>query len=303
VNGAAGRLAGKVAVVTGAGSEGDWYGTGAATAVAMAECGARVAVVDLSRPRAGATVAVIESAGGVAMPVEADVTAGEDCMRAAETAAERFGPVTVLVNNLGVAVPGSVTEVDEDSWNRALALNLTSVMLMSRAVVPQMAAAGGGSIVNVSSISSLRGSGHAAAYAAAKGGVNSLTLEMAVAHGRQGIRVNCIVPGHLPRRSVRWPGRRCETCDGAPGCSVPRATPSTSPGRRCSSPPTSPATSPLRCSRSTLAPPRSCRWPYGRTWRRISLLIMLNFVRLETDMGRLDGKVAGITGAASLLAH
>jgi NAD(P)-dependent dehydrogenase (short-subunit alcohol dehydrogenase family) len=197
VNGAAGRLAGKVAVVTGAGSEGDWYGTGAATAVAMAECGARVAVVDLSRPRAGATVAVIESAGGVAMPVEADVTAGEDCMRAAETAAERFGPVTVLVNNLGAAVPGSVTEVDEDSWNRALALNLTSVMLMSRAVVPQMAAAGGGSIVNVSSISSLRGSGHAAAYAAAKGGVNSLTLEMAVAHGRQGIRVNCIVPGHL----------------------------------------------------------------------------------------------------------
>ncbi|HTQ92986.1 MAG TPA: SDR family oxidoreductase [Streptosporangiaceae bacterium] len=112
MNGAAGRLAGKVAVVTGAGSEGDWYGTGAATAVAMAECGARVAVVDLSRPRAGATVAVIESAGGVAMPVEADVTAGEDCMRAAETAAERFGPVTVLVNNLGAAVPGSVTEGD-----------------------------------------------------------------------------------------------------------------------------------------------------------------------------------------------
>ena len=103
LSGAAGRLAGKVAVVTGAGSEGDWYGTGAATAVAMAECGARVAVVDLSRPRAGATAAVIESAGGVAMPVVADVTAGEDCMRAAETAAERFGPVTVLVNNLGAA--------------------------------------------------------------------------------------------------------------------------------------------------------------------------------------------------------
>ena len=163
----------------------------------MAACGARVAVVDMSQPRAAATVTAITSAGGEAMPVVADATSSGDCRRAAEAAAERFGPVTVLVNNLGAAVPGSVTEVDEDSWNRALALNLTSVMLMSRAVLPQMAAAGGGSVINVSSISSLRGSGHAAAYAAAKGGVNSLTIEMAVAHGRQGIRVNCVVPGHL----------------------------------------------------------------------------------------------------------
>ena len=193
----AGRLAGKVALITGAGSEGDWYGTGAATAVAMAACGARVAVVDVSQPRAAAIVTAITSAGGEAMPAVADATSSEDCRRAAAAIAERFGPVTVLVNNLGAAVPGSVTEVDEDSWNRALALNLTSVMLMSRAVLPQMAAAGGGSVINVSSISSLRGSGRAAAYAAAKGGVNSLTVEMAVAHGRQGIRVNCVVPGHL----------------------------------------------------------------------------------------------------------
>jgi NAD(P)-dependent dehydrogenase (short-subunit alcohol dehydrogenase family) len=192
-----GRLEGKVAIVTGAGSEGDWYGTGGATAIAMAACGARVAVVDVSAPRAQATVAAIESAGGEAMPVAADVTSGEDCRAAAALAATRFGAVTVLVNNLGAAVPGSVTEVDEDSWNRALALNLTSVMLMSGSVVPQMTTSGGGSIVNVSSIASMRGSGRAAAYAAAKGGVNALTVEMAVAHGRQGIRVNALLPGHL----------------------------------------------------------------------------------------------------------
>jgi NAD(P)-dependent dehydrogenase (short-subunit alcohol dehydrogenase family) len=270
----------------------------------MAECGARVAVVDLSRPRAGATVAVIESAGGVAMPVEADVTAGEDCMRAAETAAERFGPVTVLVNNLGAAVPGSVTEVDEDSWNRALALNLTSVMLMSRAVVPQMAAAAGGSIVNVSSISS------AARIRARRSLCGSQGRGELADLGDGGGPRPAGHPGEL--HCARAPAH-ADRCAGRGGDARPAtarraarhrgATPSTSPGRRCSSPPTSPATSPLRCSRSTLAPPRSCRWPYGRTWRRISLLIMLNVVRLETEMGRLDGKVAGITGAASLLAH
>jgi NAD(P)-dependent dehydrogenase (short-subunit alcohol dehydrogenase family) len=190
------RLAGKVAIVTGAGSEGTDYGTGAASAILMASHGARVAVVDLSQERAMHTVAAIEAAGGAVMSVVADLTSNDDCRRVAASVEARFGAPTVLVNNLGTTSGGSVVDIEEAIWDRLIAVNLTSVMLMSRHVIPRMAVAGGGAIVNVSSIASLRGFG-SAAYAASKGGVNALTVDMAVAHGRQGIRVNCIAPGHL----------------------------------------------------------------------------------------------------------
>lgn len=191
-----GRLAGKVAVVTGAGYEGELLGTGAAIAMLFARHGARTAVLDISPERAERTQAAIGADGGDATVIVADVTSTAECARAVDEIVSVYGRVDVLVNNAGIVGSGSVVDVDESVWDRVIDVNLKSVMAVSRACIPAMRANSGGSIVNISSIAGMRAFG-TCAYAASKGGMIALTQDMAYSHGREGIRVNCIAPGHL----------------------------------------------------------------------------------------------------------
>lgn len=191
------RMAGKVAIVTGGGQvDGPGVGTGTASAILLARHGAAVVLVDREPARAEVTRTEIERAGGQAVVVGGDVTSATDCERMTRAALDGFGRLDVLVNNVGVSRPGGVVDTDEELWDQMLEINLKSVYLVSRAAVPAMAATGGGSIVNISSIGALRAIGFAA-YSAAKGGMISLSQEMAAAYGPQGIRVNVVVPGSV----------------------------------------------------------------------------------------------------------
>ena len=193
------RLEGKVAIVTGAGSSGPGVGTGKATATLFAREGAKVLLVDRDGQRAEETLAFINEAGGDASIFEADVTSEQDCRAMVDAAAQRYGSVNVLFNNVGILGRGNVVEVQEEDWDRVLEVNLKSMMLTSKFVIPKMAEASGGSIINVSSIAGLRAGsgGPSMSYSASKGGVIALTTSMAVHHGRDNIRVNCIAPGHI----------------------------------------------------------------------------------------------------------
>ncbi|WP_018501723.1 SDR family NAD(P)-dependent oxidoreductase [Parafrankia discariae] len=192
-----GRVEGKVAIVTGAGSTpGDGMGTGKASAVMLAREGASVLLVDLRPERAELTLKMIEDEGGKAKVFAADVTRADQCEAMVAAAVENFGTVDILVNNIGLASLGTVVDLSEEAWDRALDVNLRTVFLASKYTVPVMAAQGSGSIVNISSISALRGDG-TIAYSAAKGAMLAMTVDMAYSHGRQGIRVNAIAPGHI----------------------------------------------------------------------------------------------------------
>ncbi|GGV34467.1 dehydrogenase [Actinomadura cremea] len=209
----AGRVEGKVAIVTGAGSTpGPGIGTGKAAAVVLAEEGASVLLVDLHPERAEETRSMIEEAGGKAEVFAADVTRAADCEAMVRAAVDAFGTVDVLVNNIGLAALGTVVDTTEEAWDRAFDINLRTAFLACKYAVPVMAEKGAGSIVNVASISALRGDG-TVAYSAAKGGLIAMTVDMAYAHGRQGVRVNAVAPGHITTpmvMSVSQPGARAD---------------------------------------------------------------------------------------------
>ena len=192
------RLAGKAAIVTGAGSrERAAPGIGWATAMLFARQGARVILADLDESRANKTLAQIRAAGGEASVVQADVTRAEECRQLAEECVARYGSLDVLVNNAGAPGNGLVTDIDEEGWNFALDVNLKSAALVCKHAVPHMAG-NGGSIINVSSIDGLLAGAYLnLPYSVAKGGLATLTKVMAVHHGRQGIRSNCVAPGHV----------------------------------------------------------------------------------------------------------
>lgn len=188
-----------MAIVTGAGSSGPGVGTGKAAATLFAREGAKVLLVDRVGQRAEETLGAIREDGGEASVFEADVTQEQECKALADAAAERYGSLDILFNNVGILGRGSVVEVKEEDWDRVLEVNLKSMMLTSKFAVPKMAESGGGSIINVSSIAGLRAGsgGPSMSYSASKGGVVALTTSMAVHHGRENIRVNCIAPGHI----------------------------------------------------------------------------------------------------------
>ena len=189
------RLEGKVAIVTGAGSQVDeGIGNGRAAAVLMAREGARVLLVDRKPEAADATRQMILSEGGAAEVFAADVTYSPNCEAMVAKAVSLWGRLDILDNNVGIGVGGSVVEVDESDWDRVMEVNVKGMMLASKHAVPAMAANGGGSIINISSIAALRPS-RLTPYAASKGAVISLTYAMAVDHAREAIRVNCIMPG------------------------------------------------------------------------------------------------------------
>ena len=187
-------LTGKVAVVTGGGAAGEGIGNGRAAAILIARAGAHVVVVDRDKALAQRTVEMIEEGGGQAVAVEADVTQGADCAAIVQTALDRFGRLDLLDNNVGIGSRGTVIDETEESWRRVMQVNVDSMFLMSKHAIPAMRRAGGGAIVNVSSISALRPRG-LTVYSVSKGAVIALTRAMAVDHGREGIRVNCVAPG------------------------------------------------------------------------------------------------------------
>ena len=201
----AGRLNGRVAIVTGAGSQTEGIGNGRATAVLFAREGARVLLVDRRIEAAGLTARLIADEHGEAEPFAADVTSEAACRAMVERALERWGRLDILVNNVGIGVAKRITEVTLEEWELQMRVNVTSMVLASKHAIPAMVAtAGGGSIVNISSIASQRGRG-LAPYAASKGAVEALTRAMAADHGRDGIRVNAIAPGpaYTPMVSAR----------------------------------------------------------------------------------------------------
>jgi NAD(P)-dependent dehydrogenase (short-subunit alcohol dehydrogenase family) len=187
-------LTGKVAVVTGGGAAGDGIGNGRATAILLARAGARVVVVDRDKALAQRTVSMIEEAGGQALAVEADVTRSADCAGIVATAEGRFGRLDLLDNNVGIGSRGTVLDETEENWRRVMQVNVDSMFLMAKHAIPAMRRQGGGAIVNVSSISALRPRG-LTVYTVSKGAVIALTRAMAVDHGRENIRVNCVAPG------------------------------------------------------------------------------------------------------------
>lgn len=189
-----GRLAGKVAIVTGAGSSGPGIGNGKAASVLFAREGAKVLVVDQVKERAEETLAIIGEKGGEASVFEADVTRAEDCQRMVEAAVERYGRLDIVDNNVGISRRGSVLEVSEEDWDHVMTVNVKSIVLTSRYAIPRMIETGGGSIINISSIAGLRA--HSSTpYTTSKAAVIGLTMSMAADHGKDNIRVNCIAPG------------------------------------------------------------------------------------------------------------
>lgn len=191
-----GRLAGKVAIVTGAGAEGKDIGIGRAIAYIMAREGAKVICADLFADRAEATAAVIVAEGGEAFAATGDVSDAAVCATLVEAAVARFGRLDILVNNVGISVPATLETVTLDLWNETMTVNVTSAMLMSKAAVPEMAKRGGGAIINISSLAGIRAMG-AVAYGPSKAAMAQLSREIGVLHGRQGIRANTVAPGHV----------------------------------------------------------------------------------------------------------
>jgi NAD(P)-dependent dehydrogenase (short-subunit alcohol dehydrogenase family) len=190
------RLQGKVAIVTGAGSRADGIGNGRATAIILARHGARVMLVDAVVEWAQATAAMIEAEGGVCAIVEGDVSDDVSCKAIVARTVDAWSRLDILVNNVGITGPrGNAVEVDSEAWDHAMRVNVASMMLMSKHAIPEMARAGGGSIVNLTSVAGLQGGHPSLLYPTSKGAVISLTRAMAAHHGRQGIRVNCIAPG------------------------------------------------------------------------------------------------------------
>ncbi len=198
-----GALSGRVALVTGGAS-----GIGRATALLFACEGAAVVVADLDEVRAGAVVRDIESAGGRALAVLCDVSRAEDCRRAVQAALATFGRLDVLFNNAGIIRRADVLGTTEEEWDRVMAVNVKSILLMSKEAVPVMAAQGGGSIVNTASGWGLVGGRNAVSYCASKGAVVNMTRAMALDHGAQGIRVNCICPGDTDTGMLRHEARQ-----------------------------------------------------------------------------------------------
>lgn len=190
------RLSGKVAVVVGAGSIGPGWGNGKATACLLAREGARVFCVDVNENAARETAEIIRSEGGEALAWKADVTKEADVAAMVQECVARFGSIDVLVNNVGIAVVGGVVELPTAEWERVFDVNLKSCFLAMKSAIPHMVRQGGGAIVNISSIASLRYTGIAyASYSATKAAMNHLTRTTAVEYAPKGIRVNLVIPG------------------------------------------------------------------------------------------------------------
>ena len=186
------KLDGRVALITGGTS-----GIGRATAALFAKEGAAVALTGRSRERGEEVAQDILRAGGRALFIRADVRVADDCRRVVEDTLERFGRIDVLFNNAGVFHPKTVPECTEEEWDETIDSSLKGAFLMSKYVLPSMIERGSGSIIHNSSGWGIQGGNRAAAYCAAKGGLVVMAKAMAIDHGPDRIRVNCVCPGDV----------------------------------------------------------------------------------------------------------
>lgn len=194
-------LAGKSAIVTGAGCLGDGIGNGRAISILLAEDGCDVICVDLNLEWANKTVELVESkpGRGRAVAIRADVTSAEDCQAAVRCAIEQFGRLDILINNVGIGgAAGTAVEVDMIQWAKSMEINVASMVQMAKYAIPEMSRNEGevkGSIVNMGSVAGLKGGTPHLLYPTAKGAIVNMTRAMAAHHSPDGIRVNCVCPG------------------------------------------------------------------------------------------------------------
>ncbi|MGD8189413.1 SDR family NAD(P)-dependent oxidoreductase [Brevibacillus ginsengisoli] len=199
------QLQGKVAIVTGAAS-----GIGLATAERLAEFGVQIMLLDINETLGEKAAAKIEAAGGKANFFRCNVSSHSDCERAVAQTAETFGHIDILFNNAGVIRRQTVVELEEQDWDLVIDVSLKGAYLLSKYVIPVMARGGGGSIINTGSGWGLKGGDKAAAYCAAKAGVVNLTRAMAIDHGKENIRVNCVSPGDTDTPLLRDEARQLQ---------------------------------------------------------------------------------------------
>jgi NAD(P)-dependent dehydrogenase (short-subunit alcohol dehydrogenase family) len=191
-------LEGKVAMVTGAAS-----GIGRGISMRLAEMGASVGLLDIDDIKGREAAAEIEAHTGEAVFLKCDVRSADECRRAVDSIIKRWGKIDILCNCAGIAIRKDIVGLTEEEWDLALDVTLKGIFLLSREVVPHMVRNGGGSIVNIGSGWSLKGGPRAASYCAAKGGAVNLTRAMAIDHGRNNIRVNCVCPGDVDTPMLR----------------------------------------------------------------------------------------------------
>ena len=190
------RLKDKVALVTGAGSSGPGWGNGKATAVLFAREGARVCVIDINRDAVEETAGIIRDEGGECLVDQVDVTDAEQVAAVVAKCVDHWGRVDILHNNVGILDVGGPGDARRESWERGVSVNLTSMFLTCKYVLPVMEAQGGGAIVNIASIAGIRYLGIPyVSYSATKGGVLQLTQSVALEYAEKGVRVNSILPG------------------------------------------------------------------------------------------------------------
>jgi NAD(P)-dependent dehydrogenase (short-subunit alcohol dehydrogenase family) len=200
-----GSLTGKRALITGGAS-----GIGRATALLFAREGAAVAVVDLDEVGGQAVVREIANNGGQAIFVRCDVSQAADCQHAVQQTVDKLGGLDILFNNAGIIRRATVIDTTEEEWDRVMAVNVKSIFLLSKYAIPVMAQAGGGVIINTASGWGLVGGRKAVSYCASKGAVVNMTRAMALDHGQQNIRVNCICPGDTDTGMLRNEARQLE---------------------------------------------------------------------------------------------
>ena len=188
----------QTAMVTGAGS-----GIGRGISLRLAEMGASVALLDIDDAKAAETAAKIHENEGESFPLKCDVRSSSDCRQAVEAAIQKWRKIDILCNCAGIAIRKNVVDLTEDEWDRALDITLKGIYLLSREVIPHMVRNGRGSIINIGSGWSLKGGPNAASYCAAKAGAENLTRAMAIDHGKDNIRINCVCPGDVDTPMLR----------------------------------------------------------------------------------------------------
>ena len=191
-----GKLQDRVAIVFGAGSVGEGWGNGKASAVAYARAGAKVACVDMNKAAAEATAGIIMGEGGSAVALQADVTRLDEVRAATDAAVRALGRLDILHNNVGITAAGGPVEASEESWDRVMNVNVKSMFFTCKCAIPVMLEQGRGAIVNISSLASIRWTGYNySSYYASKAAVNNFTRGVAIEYAARGIRANWILPG------------------------------------------------------------------------------------------------------------
>jgi len=200
------RLKGKVAIVTGAGSVGPGWGNGKATAVLFAREGAKVFAVDMNLTAAQETKSIIDKEGGLCAVHQTNVTKAAEVREMVEKCIQTFNRIDILHNNVGIVEVGGPVEITEENWDKMMAVNIKSMFLTCKYCLPYMEKQGAGSIVNISSIGSIRYIGYpSVSYCATKGAVNQLTQNVAIQYAAKGIRANSVLPGLMNTPMIQAP--------------------------------------------------------------------------------------------------